>query len=279
VPYNPFEDLHDFTDLKTLVAHILTATRVKAVKVPMPGDFDHKLIHDPDAILPVGELLVGDATFSYIRYRAKYIITKVKECISKINDDKLLSYADKFQLFNGIKRDMLVDFRHFDTRNPIRYMSEYEWMIVVHKEVEGKYTQEEHSYPSTKLDLNAEHWNILENTFAIRRHLLYEIICLLNEELEKLSQELSETKYEWIGSDLEIHELIQAINASKKIQIIRGDEKSFVHELLALLGKSDSRYSYFKGKILDRDVRSQFLPILTKGLEDYGKSSKELASK
>src|SRR5688572_15167660 len=106
VPYNPFEELDEFLDLRNLSDHILDALKVKTVKVMMNLDFDQKLINDPKAILPVPRLLVGNATFEYIWHSAEKVLKNVENRIQLINDDKSLSFADKFQLFEEVKNNI-----------------------------------------------------------------------------------------------------------------------------------------------------------------------------
>src|SRR5688500_4540050 len=105
VPFNPFEDLNDFPDLKSLTRHILESVEVKEVLVVFPGLFDTGLIRTPRPLLPVDgiNILVGNATFSYIQNKAEDIVTSVKERIEKINQNSLLSFTDRFTLYKEVK--------------------------------------------------------------------------------------------------------------------------------------------------------------------------------
>lgn len=276
IPYNPFEELEDFPDLKSLINHILKSLKVSEVKVVMPVIFDTKLIHDHKAILPVYDILIGDATFSYIRYSADYVLKNVITRIEKIDQNTLLSFADKLQLFEEVKKSIWLDYQYFNSMNPIRYMSSYKWKISFTEEENGKTVPKELDYPNSKIDLKDGHWNIIENTFLIRRHLLYEILYLIDVELQKCKEELADTKYTWQEKGrYEIYEMLLSLIASKRVEYVKGDENTFVHDFLSLFGKSDENFAYFRGKVLDRVHRSQFLQVLEEALTNYGRSSKE----
>lgn len=276
IPYYPFEELEDFSDLKSLISHILKSLKVSEVKVVMPAIFDTKLISDPQEILPVYDILVGDATFNYIRYKADYVLSNVKGRIEKVNQNSQLSIADKLQLFEEVKKSIWYDYQYFNSMNPIRYMSSYKWKISFTEEENGKIVSKELDYPNSKIDLKDGHWNMIENTFLIRRHLLYEILYLIDVELQKLKEELADTKYTWLEEGpYEIYELLLSLIASKRVKYVKGDENTFIHDFLYLFGKSDEDFAYSRGKVLDRVHRSQFLLVLEEALKNYGRSSKE----
>jgi hypothetical protein len=274
-PYNPFEELNDFHDLNLLVNHILNSLKVEAVNVQMPPNFDKKLIYDPDAILPVPSLLEGNATFSYILHRSEHILEVVKKRIKEVNENSSLSIADKFQFFEEIRKNIVFQHKYFDTMNPIRYMSAFEWRIVYTEEQGGKLKDVEMKYPNTKLDLKIEHWNQLDYTFRIRGHLLKEIIFFIDVEIDRIKEELKNTKYTWEGASWEydICEIVLSLIASKKVNIEKGSERSFIHDFMEFFGKSDNKFSYYKGKIMGRDNRPKFLLELQTSLQNCGKSS------
>lgn len=214
-PVNPFETLKDYPDLTSLINCILESIEVNEVKVVLPADFDKSLINHPEVLLPVREILIGNATFNYIRYRAQNILAGIQDRIEKINQDKSLSFSDKVTLFKKVKTDILYHCRYFDSMNPIRYMSAYKWKIVYTVEEDGKTVEKIEDYPNSKIDLQEGHWNIIENSFLIRKHLLYEILYLIDEELQMLEEELADTKYSWKENGrYEIYELIVALIAS-----------------------------------------------------------------
>ena len=88
--YDPFVELEEFDNLSSLAKHIITSVEVQEVRVIIPNEFDVTLIHDPMQIVPVQEIIVGDATLEYIRFKAFYIIENVKSRINKIKQDHQL---------------------------------------------------------------------------------------------------------------------------------------------------------------------------------------------
>jgi hypothetical protein len=271
-PYNPFEDLKDFKDLKSLSHYIVESIKVKEVKVVLPANFDKKLIHDPTTLVPVGLILVGNASFEYIRFKAAYILENVKVGIEKINQDTTMSLGDKYTEFWEIRRELLLDYQYYDSMNPIRYMSAYTWRISYTEFPDGKPVESVEDYPNSKIELNQGHWNEVENNFHIRRDLLSEILFLINTKMQELEQKLSGIKYSWITNDhepYEIYELILALLESKRIDFGNGNQETFVHDFLQFFQMSDERFSYYRGKVLDRRQRSKFLPFLEKSLSNY----------
>ena len=281
IPYNPFEELDDFPDLKSLMSHILKSLEVTTIKVVLPGIFDTTLIHDPQKILPVYNILIGDATFNYIRYRVEYVLSSIKDRIEKINQNSQLSFTDKLRIFEEVKNWIQKEYKYFNSMNAIRYMSSYQWMISYTEEVDGTAVQKEMNYPNSKIDLRNKHWNIIENSFIIRRDLLSEIHYLVDEEIDKLEEELTETKYGWKSEvwEYQLNEIALSILVSGQLEIIKGTERTFVHDFLAFFSKTDKDFSYYKGKILDRSLprgkyqtrgrRSNFLNTLQESLENY----------
>ena len=280
---NPFESLQDFGDLKSLVMHVIESTNIKEVVAILPHNLERKLIDDPAAILPVLDIIVGRATFPYIRHRADYVIAEIKDRIKKVNQDDGLSFEDKFQIFKDAKKLLWHDYQYFDSMNLIRYMSDYEWKIRYSIEIDGQINQEDHNYPSSKLDLNEVHWTNVERSFVIRRHLLFEIIFLIDVEIRRLEEELQETKYTWASEkwEYELYEILLAILISNRVEVIKGSEETFVVDFLRLFNKTDKDFVYYRGKILDRGkprgknrtigTRSLFLKSLQQYLEAYGK--------
>lgn len=269
--YNPFEVLEDFEDLRKLVSHVLESLEVKIVKVRMPFGFIYSKIRNPLLLLPVTDILVGDATYEYIKHRAEYILDNTVKRIEKINTDKSLSFADKFELFTDIRKSIEWHYRYYDSMNPVRYMSAFKWKIV-YSETENDVTVEkEQSCVNSELDIKDWQWNVLENNLLIRRHLLYEIIYLLDVELEKLQSKLSGNKYTWESKEpYEIYELLYALLASKRIDLGKGNENTFAHDFLAFFGVSDLKLAYKKDKVMSRGTKSQFLPILMEAFEKSG---------
>jgi hypothetical protein len=268
----PFEDFHALPDLKALADYILDSLQVSEVKVVVPGEFDPKLIDDPTVAVPVANIEVGNASFSYIRSRANHVLTNVKIRIDKINKDEQLSVADKLQIFREVNRRISIEHKYFNSMTPIRYMSMYEWKISYSEEIDGKTVQRERNYPNSQIDLLEGHWTIIENTFVIRRDLISEIRYLIEVELDKLEDNLANTKYIWQGTEpYELHELIIAIVASDRVKYQKGDENTFVHDILALFGITDNNFALSKSKVLKRVTRSRFLAVLEESLENRGR--------
>jgi hypothetical protein len=266
--YNPFEQLKDFPDLKSLTRHILESVEVTEVVVRLPDGFDTTLIRAKDVLLPVADILVGNATFNYIRLRAEYIINEVKSRIALINQDDSLSFEDRFSLFKEVQKAILKQYYYFDSMNLIRYMTAYKWRIAYLVEVDGKTEQKVEDFVNSKIDLTEGHWNILDNTFAIRKHLLYEILILIDTEVSNLTERLTETSYKWKGkSPYDMHELALALIKIGRLEIIKGDENTFIHDFLKFFGITDEKLSRSKGKVLDRQQRSQFLIELEEALD------------
>ncbi len=276
LPYNPFEELNDFPSLRELAGHIVSSLEVKKITVLVPQSFDVKLIHDPDTLVPVFDILVGDATFNYIIYKAEYVLNNVKSRIERINANIELSYEDKFKLYNEVKKNIIHHYQYFNSMNPIRYMSSFKWKVRYSEEKDGKVTDHELDYVVSKIDLKKGHWNFLENTLLIRRHMLYEILNLIDVEIEKMIEELSDTKYEWKEKgSFEIYELLLALLASGRVDFVRGDERTFIRDFLSLFSLNDQKYAYSKGKVLDRETRTMFLQELSDALEKHGKPSSQ----
>jgi len=257
------DDLEHFTGLKQLVIHILKSVEIKKVTVYLPSGFDIKLIDDPFVILPVNYIEVSNVTYNYVFYSAEKVLNNVKRQIEKLNDNIELSFDDKMQEYREIKKIVTQSYQYYDSMNPIRYMSNYHWQIRFMDVIDGKQDFVTIQYPNSKINLSNEHWNIVEKTFLIIRHLHYEILCLVDDELQKLNDRLDGNNYSWVGKDpYEIYELILALIASEKIEITGGDEYTFVHDFLSFFGLSDSQYPRAKGKVLDRRHRTIFLTEL-----------------
>lgn len=270
--YMPFENVEEFSDLSKLSNYICESLKVKEVIVQLPGTFDPKLLNDPEALMPVNDIWIGNATFSYIKSRADRVLKSLNKCIEKINQDNQQSFADKLQLFEEVKKGLWYEYQYFNSMNPIRYMSSYEWKINYTEEINGKTVPMEMDFPNSQIDLKAGHWNLIENTFLIRRHLLYEIIYLIDVEIQKLEDELKETKYIWKEKEpYEIHELVLAILASDRVEYVKGNEETFIRDFLSLFGKSDFKFSHSKSKVMKRVTRSRFLSVLEDSLENWGK--------
>lgn len=284
-PYAPFVDLKDFPDLKSLITHIINSVKVDSIKIRLPLNFNRELLNDPDTILsipniPFGEndipdMLIGNTSFSDIRYKANNIIIHVNERIKKITENTSLSFDDKLQLYNEIKNGIKRVYREFNTRNPIRYMAGYKWIIIVAEFEEGKPIDKEIPFASSKIDMQPKHWNFLENSFAIRGYLLYEILCLIKIEITSLKEELRDNKYELTGDDtsFKLCELALAILATDKVDFVNGDEKTFVHDFLSFFGKTDKDFANTRGKVLKRVKRPKFLEELEESLINYQKKS------
>jgi hypothetical protein len=276
IPFNPFEDLHDFSELKTLTSHILHSLEVKEVKVRMPWGFNAGLHRSPLLPLSVQDILVGDATFGYIKHRAEYVLKNVANRIEKVNGDGSMSFTDKSQLFSDVRKDIAFQYQYFDSMNPVRYMSSYTWKIVYSEAHNGQTVEKEEPCVNSELDLKEWHWNVIENTLLIRRHLLYEILHLVDVELQKIQDRLAETRYVWESKEpYEIYELLLAILASNRVKIEKGDESTFAHDFLAFFHVSEKKLAYSRDKVLKRLKRSQFIPVLEDSLELFGKSSKK----
>lgn len=279
-PNTPFEDLHDFSDLNKLTSHILESLRVKDITAYIPSIFDAKLINDPNAILPVHYIVVGNATFQYIRHKADYVISHINKRIRELNQNKELSFTDRLQEYEGVRKNIDYDYRYFDSMNMIRYMSAYEWRISYTEEEEGRTILKEMTYPNSKLELTEGHWNEIEITFSIRRHLLYEILYLIDVEIQKLRTELTGTRYSWVGErPYELYELLAALLASERIKFEKGDRNTFSHDFLSLFSVSGKELAYPMDKVISRKTRSQFLKVLEEALErrvtkDISKSRK-----
>lgn len=270
------DDLEHFTGLKQLVIHILKSVEIKKVTVYLPSGFDIKLIDDPLVILPVNYIEVSNVTYNYVFYRAEKVLNNVKRQIEKLNDSIELSFDDKVEEYREIKRIVTQSYQYYDSMNPIRYMSNYHWQIRFMDVIDGKQDYVTIQYPNSKINLSNEHWNIVEKTFLIIRHLHYEILCLVDDEIQKLNDQLDRNNYSWEGKDTyEIYELIVALIASDRIKIAGGGEYTFVHDFLSFFGLSDSQYLKAKGKVLNRKKRSIFMTDLEKALEKYGKTLKD----
>src|SRR5438477_13178150 len=129
-PYNPFQNLNDLKDLKSLTNHILNSLKVEEVRAVLPDNFDKELIYAPGK-LPVDKILVGDATFEYIQHKVGDIMGAVKNQIRLTADDSTRGFADKALELSKIRKDILSQFQYFDTMNPIRYMSSFIWKISI----------------------------------------------------------------------------------------------------------------------------------------------------
>lgn len=268
VPCNPFENLKDFKTLDALVSHILFSIKVTQIKIVLPGGFDVNRINDPELLLPVFDILVGDATFNYIIFKAPEIIAQMKDRIEKVNLNPVAD--DKLRLYNEIVRDLSKSYQYFNSMNPIRYMSTCKWLIAYTEFVEGKPQTTELEYPNSKIDLRDEHWNIIENSFIIRRHLAEELLYMLTSEIDMLKESLASTQYKWKGENkYEIYELLQAIISSKRVDYVKGDEYTFSHDFLKLMGLNGDKLAYYKDKVLSRKKRVQFLEKMEECLEQY----------
>jgi hypothetical protein len=220
-----------------------------------------------NALLPVANILVGNATFEYIRYRAEYVINEVRSRIALINQNGSLSFEDKFSLYKEVEKAILKDYRYFDTMNPIRYMSSYKWKISYLVENDRKTEEKIENYVNSKINLNENHWNLLDNTFAIRRNLLYEVLVLIDREVADLTERLTETSYGWDPkSPYEMQELALALLSIGRLQIRKGDEATFIRDFLAFFGITDEKFSRSRGKVLDRLNPALFLSELEEAL-------------
>jgi len=271
-PYTPFEGLNEFTELKSLTHYIIKSVKVTQVKVLLPSDFDIKLIDDPKALVPVQEILIGNATFNYIRHRAAYVLNNVKERIQKIKKDSALSLADRFNYYKETRQEILDHYKYFEPMNLIHFMSAYQWKIAYNIFENEKFVEKLENYPSSKIDLKEDHWNLLEKTFIIRRDLLNEIVYLLDIEIDELRDAVADTRYIWKTQEnysFEIYELILALMNCGRIEIQKGTAETFIHDFLSFFGQSDKEFSYFRGKVLDRKDRSKFTKILEQSLDKY----------
>lgn len=274
-PYIPFHGLKEFKTLETLISHILHSLDVSQIKIVLPGDFDTTRINDPKLLVPVYDILVGDANFNYILQQAAQVIEHVKERIKKLN--KKPERADKLLIYKKIHKSLTKSHTYFNSMNPIRYMSNCEWMISYSAYVNGKHELVEMVYPNSKMDLQTEHWNIIENNFIIRRQFVEELLYMVTFEIETINESLVETQYEWKGENqYEIHELLLAIIASNRVQFIKGDVQTFSHNFLKMFGLQPKNIPYLRGKVMDRKNRAIFIPKLEKYLQEYGTHKKRV---
>lgn len=270
----PFEHLEDFTDIRKLVIHILQSIHVKEITAHVPSGVKKTLFKDPNYKLKIRYIVVGNASFNYILHRSEYLLSHLNDRIDKLNKNRDLSFDDKLKEYQDIRKSIWHEYQYFDSMNPIRYMSQYRWKISYMKIVKGQPTTHEENIANSLLDLNKGHWNEIENTFLIRRHLLYEILYLIDEEIQKIQTQLTDTRYSWDGKErYEIYELVVALLASNRVKIERGDENTFVHESLSLFGVSDDGYVVARNKILNRKQRSSFLTQMEDAFEKYNKPS------
>lgn len=268
-PYNPFHGLKEFKTLETLNSHILHSLNVSQIKIVLPSEFDVTRIHDPEFLVPVYDILVGDANFNYILQQAAQIIEHVKDRINKLN--KKPEPADKLLIYKKIHRNLTKSHKYFNSMNPIRYMSNCKWMISYNQYVNGQFQTTEIEYPNSKMDLRNEHWNIIENNFIIRRQMVEELLYLVSTEIDNINESLDATQYKWEGENqYEIYELLLAIIASNRVKFIKGNVHTFSYEFFKMLGLQPSDNSYLKGKVLDRKNRAIFIPKLEKYLQEYG---------
>jgi hypothetical protein len=268
-PYIPFHGLKEFKTLETLNSHILHSLNVSQIKIVLPGDFDVTRLHDPELLVPVYDILVGDANFNYILQQAAQVIEHVKDRINKLN--KKPEPADKLLIYKKLHRSLTKSHKYFNSMNPIRYMSNCKWMISYSKYVNGKHQPVEIVYPNSKMDLHAEHWNIIESNFIIRRQLVEELLYLVTTEIETINESLVANQYKWEGENqYEIYELLLAIIASNRVKFIKGDVHTFSYEFFKMLGLQPADIPYLRGKVMDRKNRAIFIPKLEKYLQEYG---------
>lgn len=273
-PNTPFEDLEDFTDIRELVMHILKSISVSEITAHVPSGLVPRLKEDPDFKLPIRYLVVGNATFNYILGKASYVLTNLKDRMNKLNQDADLSYDEKLKEYQDVRGKIWNDYQYFNSMNPIRYMSQYKWKISYGGIGEDQKEPGDEYVTNSILQLTDGHWTEIENTFLIRRHFLYEILYLIDEEIQKIQTQLTDTRYSWAGKErYEIYELVVALLASNRVKIERGDENTFVHEFLSLFGVSDDGYVVARNKVLNRTHRSIFLTDMEVAFENYGRSS------
>lgn len=267
-PNTPFEDLEDFTDVRELVMYILKSISVSEITAHVPSGLVPRLKEDPDFKLPIRYLVVGNATFNYILGKASYVLTNLKDRMNKLNQDADLSFDEKLEEYQGVRGKTWNDYQYFNSMNPIRYMSQYKWKISYGGIGDDQKEPGEEYVTNSILQLTDGHWTEIENTFLIRRHLLYEILYLIDVEVQKLRDKLAGTKYSWVGEkQYELYELLAALFASERIKFEKGDRYTFAHDFLSLFSLSDKELAYSMDKVMSRKTRSRFLKVLEESLE------------
>jgi hypothetical protein len=269
----PFEHVKDQKDLKTFIAYILNEIKVEEVRAFMPKDFDTKLIYDPKAILDVVRIEIGKVSFENIRMDSMIIMDAFRAHVNKVKANDALGEHDKFEIYSEVHAWMYNEYGFFNSMNPFRYMSSFSWKII--------FNEGEEDYMISKLSLTNEQWNYLENSMIIRRQLLDEFLYWVNGEMDDIRSRFAKpTKYSWRGNqkEYELHELILALIAGNRINIEKGDEKTFVNEFLALFGESDKDYPYYRDKILSRAKRATFLKSLAESLDTYKRKDRTHSS-
>lgn len=266
----PFEHVKEQKDLKTFIAYILSEIKVEEVRAFMPKDFNTKLIYDPKAILEVVRIEIGKVSFENIRMDSMIIMDAFRAHVNKVKASEGLGEHDKFEIYAEVHAWMLNEYGFYNSMNPFRYMTSFGWKIV--------FDEGQEDYVISKLNLTNEQWNYLENSMVIRRQLLFEFIYWLELEMDSIRNQLGRTtKYSWKGKqkEYELHELIIALIVGNRINIEKGDEKTFVNEFLGLFGQSDKDYPYYRDKILARAKRSMFLRGLAESLDSYKRKDRK----